>query len=171
MDPRITAVIYLIAGLLLILSGFKIQKLVLTITWFFIGYNLAHKIGANFIGADNILLLVSVVAGFILASIGFSLEKAAIAITVAYITYKVVGPYLTGMDKNVLLITRVGLSLIVGILSLLFVRPILIITTTILGSELITVGAKTLITMSNPVPIIIFIVALLIGLSVQFKQS
>lgn len=171
MDPRITAVISIIIGLVICFAGFKIQKLVITLAWFALGFSLAGSICSNFIEASNILLIVQLVVGFILGSLGFKLEKLALAIAVGYLTYGAIGPYITGLEGNLATAVQIGISILVGILSTLFIKPIVVVVTSIAGATLIKEALPAIITLQPTVLTIIFIAFIVIGIFTQLKSA
>ena len=171
MDARITALIFIGIGLVLCLYGFKLQKLVITLAWFGVGYSLAGYIGANFIEASNILLIVQLVAGLILASMGYKLEKLALCIAVAYLTYTSIGPYITGFEGTMAFAVQLAISLVAGILSTLFIKPILICITSIAGATLVKQYLPVFITLQPNVLFIGFIALAVIGILAQLKTA
>ena len=171
MDANVSALIAIAIGLALCLFGFKIQKSVIAIAWFGIGFTLADKIGSNFIEAANILLIVKIVAGILLASVGFKLEKLAIAIAVGYLTYTSIGAYITGFEESLKLIIHIGISIGAGILSMLFIKPILICITSIAGATIVKEYLITFITLEPSVLMIGTIVLAVVGIIIQLKTT
>ena len=171
MDARITAIIFIIIGLVLCFYGYKIQKLVITLAWFAIGYTIAGYIAGNFIEAQTTLLIIQIVAGVILGSLGFKLEKLALLIAVAYLTYNSIGGYITGFTGNMKLAVQLGVSVLVGILSTLFLKPILICITSIAGASLVRDYVPTLVTLQPNIITIGFIVIAAFGILFQLKTN
>ncbi len=171
MDSRITATIAIIIGAALCLSGFKIQKLVITLAWFAIGFSLSGQLCSNFIEADNILLIVQLVVGCILGSLGYKLEKLALAIAVAYLTYTSIGPYIKGFEGNLAIAVQVGISILVGILSTLFIKPIVICVTSVAGASLIKEYIQVFITLEPTILTVIFLACAAIGILSQLKSN
>lgn len=171
MNLDVTSLIILGISLILCFFGFKVQKLVVTLAWFAIGYSLAGIIGGNFL-TGNTLLIVKIVVGVILGSLGFKLEKLALAIAVGYLTYITIGPYITGFEKGVTLIIHVAASLGAGILATFFIKPILIGVTSIAGATLIKQYLPTVIpSLSSQIVLIVSIVIAVLGLLTQFKTN
>ena len=171
MNLDMTALIILGISLILCFFGFKVQKFVITLAWFALGFTVAGAIGANFL-EGNTLLIVKIVAGIILGSMGFKLEKLALAIAVAYLTYITVGPYIKGFEQGVTLIIHVGVSLGAGILATFFIKPILIGVTSIAGATLINQYLPVVIpALAGQIALIIAIVIAVLGLLTQFKTN
>lgn len=171
MTPEISALIAILIGILMCFAGFKIQKLFISLVWFVIGFSLAKYIGGNFIENSQMLLAVEIIVGIIVGSLGFKLEKLALFIAVSYLVFKTIGPYITGLDKGVALIVQGGISLLVGALSTLFIKPILIIVSSIAGANIIKAYLPTLIGLSSNIILIIVIVIAVLGALVQFKSN
>ena len=64
MNLDTTALITLGISLIMCFLGFKVQKLVITLAWFIIGYKLAGVVGGNFLDG-NTLLITQIVVGII----------------------------------------------------------------------------------------------------------
>lgn len=171
MDPRITALIAIIIGAVLCIAGFKIQKLVITLAWFAIGFSLAGQVCANFIESSNMILIIQLVVGLILGSMGYKLEKIALAIAVGYLTYTSIGPYIVGFNETMTFVIHIGISIIVGILSTLFIKPIVICVTSVAGATIIKNYIPIFIALEPSVLTIIFIGSAILGILTQLKSS
>lgn len=171
MNLDTTALITLGISLIMCFLGFKVQKLVITLAWFIIGYKLAGVVGGNFLDG-NTLLITQIVVGIILGSLGYKLEKLALAIAVAYLTYISIGPYITGFEEGIRLIIHIGGSLLAGILATFFIRPILIGITAIAGATLIRENLPIVIpSITSQIALITAIVIAVLGLLTQFKTT
>lgn len=171
MTPEITAVIAILIGLLFCFAGYKIQKLLITIVWFVIGFILANKVGGYFISSSNLLLVIEIITGIIVGSIGFKLEKLALCISVAYLVYITIGPYIPNVEKGVEIIIHFGVSLLVGLLSTFFIKPILIIVSSIAGAHIIKYYLPTLVTIPANYLLICVVVIAVVGVLAQFKTN
>ena len=170
MDYRIIALIAIVIGAVLCLAGFKIQKLVVTLAWFAIGFSVSGQICGNFIEAANTLLIIQIVVGCILGSLGYKLEKLALAIAVGYLTYTSIGPYITGFEGNLAIAVQIGISILLGILSMLFIKPIVICVTSVAGATLIKGYLPTFVTLEPTIMTIIFIACIVVGILTQLKS-
>ncbi len=171
MELNTTALIAILIGLVICFYGFKIQKLVIALASFALGFTLSGAIASNFIDSNTALMVIKIVFGLILASIGFKLEKLALCLAVAYLTYGSIGSYITGFESNMKLAIQIGLSLVVGITSTLFIKPILICITSIAGSALIKQYLPTMITLDPKILTIIVIVIAVSGIITQLKTN
>ena len=171
MNFDVTALIILGISLVLCFFGYKVQKFVVILAWFALGFTIAGAIGGNFLDG-NTLLIVQIVVGIILGSMGLKLEKLALAIAIAYLTYISIGPYITGFEKGLTLIIHIGGSLLAGILATFFIKPILIGVTSIAGATLIKQYLPVIIpSLGSQIVLIIAIVIAVFGLLTQFKTN
>ena len=168
---EVTPIILCLVGIVLCLCGYKIQKVVITLTWFLIGFNLSVLILPNVITDDTTALISSLIIGVICGALGFKLEKLALFITVAYLTYLFLKRILVFDEYYMNLLIRGGISLLLGAVSVLLIRPILIIASTLGGVSLIYENLPSLITIDNNVAIIICIIIIIISLIYQFKTT
>lgn len=171
MTKEVLAIIAIIIGLLISFAGYKIQKALITIVWFCIGYLLATNILSNYIAIKNTIIIISIVVGIIFGSIGFKLERFALFISISYLTYKNIGGYITGLDNNLIFMIEGAISLIVGGLSILFIKPILIFITGITGPNIIKYYLPTLVSLSSNIILIIGIVIAILGIITQIKTN
>ncbi len=171
MTPEIKALIAILIGLVLCFSGYKIQKLVITLAWFLIGATLTKYVGSYFIANNNLLLLIQIIVGIILGSVGFKLEKLALFIAVSYLVFITIGPYITGMEEGVNFIIQGGIALLIGALSTFFIKPILIVVSSLAGANIIKSSLPLLINLSSNILTIIIIVIAFLGILVQFKNK
>ena len=171
MNLDVTALIIIGIGLILCFFGFKVQKLVVTLAWFALGFSVAGLIGGKFVDG-NTLLIIQIVAGIILGSLGLKLEKLALAIAVAYLTYIAIGPYINGFEEAVETIIHFSVSIGAGILAIFMIKPILVGVTAVAGSTLIKQYLPVVIpSLSAQVVLIISIVIAVLGLLTQFKTN
>lgn len=173
MNIEVNAIIYILIGLLFCFYGYRIQKLMIAIAWFAIGFQLMGMIGPNFINDEVILLVVKIIVGLILASIGFKLEKLAIFIAAAYLAYETLASYvpLLHQTKELTFLIQGGLSLLIGALAILFIKPILIIITGVAGANFVKECIPTFITLDASILTIGFIVLAVLGILFQFKNN
>jgi hypothetical protein len=173
MPEQVMSLIFLIVGLLLCFFGFKIQKMLITVAWFLIGYNLVGYANDYFhlISDSNILILVSIVVGLLLSGVGFKLEKLALFIAVAYLTFTSIKAYIPIDDPRILLLVQAALALIAGALSTLFIKPILIGVSSFAGAALVKEYLPLFITIPANILLIIVIVIAVAVVIVQLMTS
>jgi len=171
MNQQIMSIIMLLTGILLCFCGFKFQKLLITIAWFLIGYNLANLVCIYFLTDSNIIIIVSLVVGILLAGVGYRLEKLALFIAVSYLLFRSIGSYIPIADSRLSLIVKGVVSLIGGALSTLFIKPILIGVSSLAGASIIKEYLPQLITIPTNVLSIGVLVILVLGIIFQIKTS
>ena len=171
MDNNILAIGAILIGLALCTSGFKIQKLIITLAWFAIGYVLAGYVLPYFDLSSQINTIIQIVVGLIVGSLGFKLEKLAILIAVAYLVYGSLNIKINNLDPNMVLVIRLVISALLGILATFFIKPIMILTTSLAGSSIIKSYLPTLVTIPSNVLSIVVLVILIGGAIFQFKTS
>lgn len=165
-------VISIVIGVILTFFGYKIQKAVITLAWFLIGFGISNYICPNFITNEYLLLGVNIIVGLLLSSIGFKLEKLALVIAIAYFTYSCINGMVNIGEPTINFIIEITISMIIGALSLLVFRPIIICVTAGYGTSLIKANVLSLI---NPVPNIAVLIASIIvfglGILYQFNTT
>lgn len=173
MPEQAMSLIILIAGLLLCFFGFKIQKVLITVAWFLIGYNLAGYVNGllNLITDGTVLIIVCIVVGLLLAGVGYKLEKIALFIAVAYLAFTSIGSYIPIEDVRIAFMIKGAVALIIGALSTLFIKPILIGVSSIAGGAILKDYIPLFITIPTNILSILVLVIVIAGVIVQIKTS
>lgn len=162
---RLFACISLVIGAVECFAGFKIMKVMLAIWGFFIGAMLGVIIG---VAAQNTILgfAAVIIIGTALAVLSFKLYLAGIFILTAFLT--AVALYI--MLENIFI--AVLFAVLIGALSVFFVKPVVIITTAISGAGIILSSAYLMMDLGmngNPiVTTILWIPIALTGIFVQY---
>lgn len=158
----------LITGILSDFFGYKLQKLVIALTWFVFGFLLAGII----IGLchakldDNVILLIQVVAGFALGLISMPLEKISVFIILLLGGFSIVYTYTPHAWYFYLLAGVAGLAL--AILSIKFFDEILIVLSALFGGNQIGSALKTIFKFNQPITIAIIVALVILGCVVQY---
>jgi hypothetical protein len=171
MNFDLTAIILILVGIGLAFYGYKAQKLLIIIGCFFFGFTLAGQILPHFIADEKVLILVKALVGLFLALAGLKLEKLAIFLGVAYLVYMSIGAYITGIDPSIKLMIQAGIALIVGALSTLFVKYIIIIVSGIAGAALVQQYLPALFSIPIGILTIITVIIAAAGIYYQFKTN
>ncbi len=171
MDNNILAIGAVLIGLALCTSGFKIQKLIIILAWFAMGYMVAQYVLTYFDLSKQVNIIIEIVAGLVLGSLGFKLEKLAVLIAVAYLVYGSLNIQINGLDANMMLVVRLVISALAGMLATFFIKPIMILVSSLAGSAIIKAYLPVLITMSSNVLSIVVLVVFVLGIIIQFKTS
>lgn len=171
MTPEIKALIAILLGLLFCFSGYRVQKFLITVVWFIIGYEIVALVGAEYITNKDTLLIIEIIAGFILASVGYKLEKFALFVTVAYLTYITISPYITFFSKEMNLLVQGVTALLMGGLSIILIKPILIIATSVSGASIFYQYLPVIVNLDAKILLIVAVVIAVLGIIVQFKNN
>lgn len=171
MNIQYTPLILSIIGLILCLCGYKIQKVVITLTWFLLGFNLSASLLPNIISSETTVLITSLVIGVITGIFGFKLEKLALFITVSYLSYLFLENILQFDTQYLNILIRCGGSLLIGALSIVLLKPILITVSILGGVSIIYSNLPLLIDISSKVNIIICIIIIIISFVYQLKTT
>ena len=168
----ITPIIGIIIGVLLLFLGYKLQKWIVILGWFLLGYMLGGYIGGMFT-EGTILLLIQLGCGLLLAGGGWKLEKIALCVAIAYYAYCVLVPYNINIFPehlyNVAFI--IGVSIIIGIVAVRFIKPILILVTCFYGATMIVQYLPNFVSIQSNILTIGFYVLIIIGAIVQGKTN
>ena len=169
---NVTPIIGLIIGVLLLFFGYKLQKWMVILGWFLLGYMLGGYIGGMFT-EGTILLIIQIGCGLLLAGGGWKLEKIALCVAIAYYTYCVLVPYNFSFFPEHLynVATIIGISIIVGIVAVRFIRPILILVTAFYGATMIVQYLPNFVSLSGNILTYGFYVLIIIGAIVQGKTN
>lgn len=173
MNIELETIVSLVLGILFLFFGYRVQKVIISIVWFIIGYELSNLIAPHFFTDPTTLIIVGIVVGLVLVVIGFKLEKLALFIAVAYLVYKTLTPYISllHLNNDITFLIQIGISLVVGALSVAYIKHILIIITSLAGANLINKTIPTLITLNSTILFIIFLVLAALGILFQFKNN
>lgn len=166
-----TPLILCIIGLILCLCGYKIQMVVITLTWFLLGFNISATLLPNIISDETTVLITSLVIGIVAGIFGFKLEKLALFITVSYLSYLILENLLQFDTEYINILVRCGGALLIGALSIILLKPIMIIVSILGGVSIIYSNLPLLINMSQKTSIIICIAIIVICFVYQIKTT
>lgn len=162
---RLFACISLVIGAVECFAGFKIMKAMMAIWGLFIGAALGVVIGVL---ADNTALgiIFVLLLGIGLAVLSFKLYLAGIFILSAFLT--TIALYIMFENIFVALLFAIG----VGVLAIFFVKPVVIITTSVSGAGIILSSAYLMMDLglnaSPVVTVVLWIPIALAGIAVQY---
>lgn len=171
MDLIVTPLVAIIIGIVLCFFGYKVQKALIVLGWFLIGYQIAKGVCVNFIDAEQVLVIVSAIIGLLFSLLGLRLEKLAIFIAIAYFAYGAVIPYITYFEPIVNILIAVLVGIVVGLIALKLIKPIIILVTAAYGATLIKTYLPKLVTLPAIVLTIGFFVLLVAGIVTQAKTN
>lgn len=171
MNFDLPAILFILIGIVLAFYGYKAQKFLVIIACFFFGFTLAGQLLTTVIADEKVLLLVKALVGLVLALAGLKIEKLAIFLGVAYLVYMSIGNYITGIDPTIKLMVQAGIALIVGALSTMFIRHIIIIVSGIAGASLVQQYLPALFNIPIGVLTVATIIIGVAGILYQFKTN
>ena len=162
---RLFACISLIIGAVECFAGFKIMKAMMAIWGFFIGAMLGVIVGVA--SRSTVLgFILVIVFGVMLAVLSFKFYLAGIFILTAFLT--AIALYIMFENIIIALLFAIG----VGVLAIYFVKPVVIITTSISGAGIILSSAYLMMNLGingNPIAtVILWIPIALAGIAVQY---
>ena len=171
MNFDLTAIIFILIGIVLSFYGYKAQKFLVIVACFFFGFTLAGEVLTTYIADEKVLLLVKALIGLVLSLVGLKIEKLAIFLGVSYLVYMSIGAYITGMDPTIKLMIQAGIALIVGALSTMFIKHIIIIVSGIAGAALVQQYVPVIYNVPIGILTIITVVIAVAGILYQFKTN
>lgn len=161
----------IIVGLLLALFGYKIQKIVLTLMCFLLGYSLANLVTPNFLDDNLIIVIINSVVGILVSGLGIKLEKFAVGASVAYLVYISISSYAGIIPFEMTPVIEAAISLAAGIAAMLLIKPILILATSVGGVSVFLSGLATYVTIPSNIYLIVLLVVIALCALIQFKTN
>ena len=168
------AILFLV-GLILIFDGYKVEKALVTILWFILGYRLATSV-LGFFGLENniLLIIVGVIVGLCLGAVGWKLDKYAFLIAVGYAVFEIIPNYFVINNAFIFFIVKLVLAIVVALIALKFRYIIYAIIASLIGATLMK-RAILLLFPTLPFELIVFInimavILVLIGLLSQLEE-
>lgn len=161
---RLFACVSLVIGAIECFAGFKIMKAMLAIWGLFVGTMIGVIVGVT-IDSTVLGFIFVVMLGLGFAILSYSLYSAGIFILTAFLTMVTIYT----VSESVLISLLV--AVIVGILAMYFVKPVVIISTSVSGAGIILSSAYTIMELglktSPVVTVILWVPMALIGIIVQ----
>ena len=127
------AIMFLI-GLVFLFEGYKIERIIITILWFVLGFK--DVLGMFNYSVGVVPIVIEVIVGLCFASVGFKLERIAFFIAVAYAAFIAIPNYFV-LDNSILFFAvRVLVAVAVGLLAIKFRALIYTLIASFLGATL-----------------------------------
>lgn len=170
---NLEALVTLLIGLAICLYGFKLKKVAVALIWFAFGYYIANYIIGTFgiVLTEEYAFAVPIIAGCILGLIGLTLVKVGIYLAAGLISYMFI-TNLGMFDQTICIILGIVVGAIIVFLASKFLKPVIIICTSIGGASLVTKAAKVLVLGLNAnIFTIVFIILAIIGIATQFDRN
>ena len=166
----IVLIVSIIIGLLACFMGYRLNKILVMIIGFYIGYKLGDAFLPQLISDDVIVTFVSIVIGIIIGFIAFGTYLFGVFILCFFLAYSLCEAFI---DIDTLkIIIGVVAGVVAGIVGVKFVRPIIIITTSLTGGFLVVSSAIQLLNIdSTAIYIICGLILAAIGALSQFRNK
>ena len=130
------AIMFLI-GLIFIFEGYRIERVIITIIWFLLGFNIAKDILGIFEYSTGIVpFIIEVIVGACFAAVGYKLEGIAIFVAVTYGAFYLIPSYFVLNNKIVYLVIRLLIALLIGLLAVRFRIIVYILIASMFGATL-----------------------------------
>ena len=168
------AIMFLI-GLILIFDGYKVEKVLVTILWFLLGYQLATSI-LGYFGLQNnlILIIVGVIVGLCTGAVGWKLDNYAFFLAVGYAVFMIIPTYFTLKSAVLFFIVRLLLSVVVALIALKFKHIVFVVIVSLIGATLMK---RAILILFPTLPVLVMsiinfavIVLIIVGLLSQLEE-
>lgn len=158
----------LIGGIILCLFGFKLQKVLICLSWAAIGFLLGKAAFGTFAGETGALIAGLVVA-ILLGFIGFKLYKVGIFVLCFILSFMII--YNLFDNEVIRMIAALAGGGLIGFVALQFIKPALIIMTSFSAGSTIAEASLNYFHISTVIYWIILIIVAVIGIYFQFKTT
>ena len=145
-----TEIIALIVGFFLLLFGYRVKKIAITIIWFIIGYWLVSLFVDQIIADQMWQFILCCVGGLVLGMLGMTIERFAIFVTVGATFAMFVIQNFGPVTDWVLPVIAVAVGVVAGTIAVWLVKPMIILATAIEGARLVTVSGLALLNFPQP---------------------
>lgn len=166
----VVLIISLIVGFLACFMGYRLNRIVVMIVGFYFGYKLGDAFLPQIISDASLIPIISVVIGIFVGYMAFSMYLLGIFILCFMLAYTVCGSFIE-MEMLKIIIGAIA-GVIVGIIGVNFVRPIMIVLTSLVGGFLIAGSGLDLLNIDNNIIyILIGLVLAILGALAQFRNK
>lgn len=169
-------VMTIICALLTVFFGYKLMKVWISLSGFFIGFILGAVIAGVFKASVPVLLIVALVAAILFAIVAFFFYKLGIFVFIGMASFIAVTNFIntiySGNQTWLVAVIGIIIGILVGILAVKFVRPVFILTSAISGAiTLATTICPLLHLTSWVVMLITAAVIAVLGILWQFSST
>ena len=166
-----TEVAALIIGAFLLLFGYRVKKIAITIIWFIVGYWLVSLFVDKIIADQMWQFILQCVGGLLLGMFGMTIEKFAIFVTVG-VTFGMSAIQNFGPVTDwTLPAIAVAIGVVTGTIGVWLIKPMVILATSVEGARLVIVSALALLGWAQPeYYIVIFLALAAVGAIFQWNN-
>ena len=152
------------------LFGFRLNKLLIAVAGFGVGYYLCNAGLTSALGEGFITFAVSILVGLLIAFLAFKLYLAGIFVLCFVLAYAACNVFIEAGTLGTILSIAAGL--IVGMLGVWFTRPIIIISTSLSGAFVIADNILPLLNFNMPIAnLIVGLVIAFLAAEYQFRTT
>ncbi len=165
-----TIITSIIIAIITCLFGFRLNKWLIAIVGFGLGYYLCSTGLFNMLGEGLMNFIISILVGLLTGFVSFKLYLAGIFILCFVLSYTGCISFIeTGTFSTIL---SIAIGIIVGILGIWFTRPIIIISTSISGAFVIADNILPLLNLNTPiVNLMVGLIIATFAMNYQFRTT
>lgn len=166
----IVLIVSLIVGFLACFMGYRLNKIVVMIVGFYFGYQLGVTFLPQIISDSAIIPIISVVIGLVIGFAAFNMYLLGIFILCFFLAYTICDSFIDAQFLKIIIGAVAGV--IAGLIGVNFVRPIMIVLTSLVGGFLIASSGLDLLNIDNNVIyILIGLILAVLGALAQFRNK
>ena len=170
-DIIIFCILIMAIGYAICFYGYKLKDLMFTIVWFLLGFTISNQIFSSTFTQIDMLHAFSSIIGLFCSLLSYKLFLINIFVCVSWMIGSVLYDKLM-FDSNINLVIAIIVGIILGLLAIKFIKPLLIIATSIIGSAIMVKGFSLLsIDIHQDLLLIIQIFITVLGLIYQFRTN
>ena len=164
-------IVSILIGVFLLLFGYRLKKVAMTIIWFILGYYIVGLF-VNKIVADEIWQIILCCAGGLVVSMfSMTIEKLAIFITVASSFAIFVMDAFGPAENWILPAIAIAVGVVAGVIATWFIKPLFIVATAVAGARLIASNGLPLLgSEASKYYLLVFAVLAIFGAVFQWRN-
>ncbi|MBP5656355.1 DUF4203 domain-containing protein [Candidatus Saccharibacteria bacterium] len=166
-----TDIVALIIGAFLLLFGYRVKKIAITIIWFIVGYWLVSLFVDKIVADQLWQFILCCVGGLVLGMFGMTIEKFAVFVTVgATFGMSVIQNFGPATDWTLPAIA-VAVGVVTGVIAVWLIKPMIILATSIEGARLVIISILSLLGWAKPeYYLVIFLAVAAVGIIFQWNN-
>lgn len=133
-----TAIISIAIGIFLLLFGYRLKRIAITVLWFIIGYWLAKQFVGYIVSEQIWQIILCCISGLLLGMVGIAIERFAVFVTVG-ITFGMA--FLQNFGGSTpdwaTIAIAVAIGVVAGVIAVWLMKPMIIFATSFEGSSLV----------------------------------
>lgn len=159
----------IIVGYIICFYGLKLKNLLSIFVWFLFGFAFSNEVFKNIFTQIDMLHAFSTMIGLSCSLLSYKLDLLNIFICVSWMIGTSLYSNLT-FDPNLNLIISIIVGVIAGLISIKFVKPLVIIATAIIGSGIMIKSLNFIpVTITKELLLVIQLFIAILGIIYQFR--